>query len=567
MGSSWIAWRSLRPWYARAQHPLSRISRSSTGESLLVASVIASICGAYLVFALLLLPAVDLVCTWRAPVRARILQGRGSAFVGRIPCWFQPRFAALPGHLQGMIRSSLRASSKTLFRPGRRLKCACQVERRKDCTDQTRRTKIALIAWGTRGDVQPVVALAVQLMDAGYKVKMMVSGGLGHDLFVRSCSVDVCTFPCILDFDARALMKGKTPKSMGCVDTGPEHCTIFSEVREFMPDLLLYPSRNAVAAWTIEEQLHICTIQYEFHWSGSCNDNAQILLQDVSSKTKYLDAYLNIATLQGLDMDKVLDRMGRKHPILYAVSEDVADRENDWPSPAETSGVHMMGHWILDQTSKTGLGTPTTNFFGEDKFERIQTFLTGGPPVYIGWGSMNGISTKFMAQLAVRALKALGKRGIIAGAYAKLNRKALGGAEDELELKAYADANVLWLKWAPHEWLMPKCSVVVHHGGCGTTAASLRSGRPTVITPVAFDQFYWAEQVQRKGVGVKTGQLASLREQDLVSALRACESEDVVRRAAALGHRLREESGVSRTVEWLSSYIKTEVVQGHWMAE
>merc|ERR1712045_888582 len=96
-------------------------------------------------------------------------------------------------------------------------------------------------------------------------------------------------------------------------------------------------------------------------------------------------------------------------------------------------------------------------------------------------------SNEFMAELAVDTLKRLGKPGVILGSYTNVNSKALNNSS----LKAYADHCVLWSKWAPHEWLMPRCSLIVHHGGCGTTAASLRAGKPVVVTPVAHDQFYW----------------------------------------------------------------------------
>jgi len=114
---------------------------------------------------------------------------------------------------------------------------------------------------------------------------------------------------------------------------------------------------------------------------------------------------------------------------------------------------------------------------------------------------------------------------------------------------------------------MPQCSIIVHHGGCGTTAASLRAGKPTVITPVAFDQWYFGDQVKRKGVGTRTEeQVARLTASSLAATLRTCQSETVKNNAAALGQRLRKEDGALYTAKWIAAYMKAEVATGRWKA-
>ena len=131
-----------------------------------------------------------------------------------------------------------------------------------------------------------------------------------------------------------------------------------------------------------------------------------------------------------------------------------------------------------------------------------------------------------------------------------------------------------------HEWLLPRCAAAVHHGGAGTTAASLRAGKPTVVTPVMVDQFFWAQRVNALGVGAAAGRrsespasrlplsyappsshlprrrvlqragfgfkspLLKLTPEKLGDAIRRCvESESVRGRADALGAMLREEDG------------------------
>merc|ERR1712125_192201 len=102
---------------------------------------------------------------------------------------------------------------------------------------------------------------------------------------------------------------------------------------------------------------------------------------------------------------------------------------------------------------------------------------------------MLAVSQEHMACLAVRSLRKAGLRGIVLGGWAELCSEQLGGQPDSEELLNYASHSVLFIQSAPHEWLFPQCVAIVHHGGSGTTAAALRSGRPSIVTPCGFDQF------------------------------------------------------------------------------
>merc|ERR1719210_2337466 len=98
-------------------------------------------------------------------------------------------------------------------------------------------------------------------------------------------------------------------------------------------------------------------------------------------------------------------------------------------------------------------------------------------------------------------------RGVVLSGWAGL-RGALPDSEpDAAELKAYLADHVFFTDTAPHEWLFPQCAVIVHHGGVGTTAAALRSGVPSVITPVFADQFTCAFEMKKSGCGAGTKQL------------------------------------------------------------
>ena len=102
---------------------------------------------------------------------------------------------------------------------------------------------------------------------------------------------------------------------------------------------------------------------------------------------------------------------------------------------------------------------------------------------------------------------------------------------------------------APHEWLFPQCSVTVHHGGAGTTAAALRAGKPTVVTPCIADQPANAKMVAKLGAGVGLRQFGKVTPAELADALRKCVSDEALKtKAAELGAALKKEDGVATAV-------------------
>merc|ERR1712217_445957 len=105
-----------------------------------------------------------------------------------------------------------------------------------------------------------------------------------------------------------------------------------------------------------------------------------------------------------------------------------------------------------------------------------------------GWGSVSCKSAKFQTCLALRTLKLLGKRGIILKGWGGLAISEVVGEKDEAELLAFAKDQVIFMDSAAHEVLFPRCAAIVHHGGTGTTAASIRSGKPVVVTPIFYDR-------------------------------------------------------------------------------
>ena len=216
------------------------------------------------------------------------------------------------------------------------------------------------------------------------------------------------------------------------------------------------------------------------------------------------------------------------HPTVVSCSEHVFPRPADWPEH-----VHATGYWFLDEEA------------GWEPPEDLLAFLEAGPPpVYVGFGSMHDPDSARTTATIVDALERSEKRGVLATGWG-------GVAEtDGLPESVYV------LESAPHAWLFPKVSAVVHHGGAGTTAAGLRSGVPSVVVPHANDQFAWGRRVSELGVGPRPIPRKRLTAERLAAAIREASSQEVVGRARALGETIRRENGAETAAEVIVDSIQ-----------
>ncbi|MGE3108148.1 MAG: glycosyltransferase [Phycisphaerales bacterium] len=144
---------------------------------------------------------------------------------------------------------------------------------------------------------------------------------------------------------------------------------------------------------------------------------------------------------------------------------------------------------------------------------------------------------------AAQACRALGRRGILL-----TNRKEYAPASLPSGVRAF--------HYAPFSHVMPRCAAVVHHGGIGTTAQGLRSGRPTLIVPHAYDQFDNAARAKRLGVS-RTLWATRLNLQRLAAELRALvDDSTVVSRADSLGKRISSEAGTAAAANHVESFMR-----------
>lgn len=205
-------------------------------------------------------------------------------------------------------------------------------------------------------------------------------------------------------------------------------------------------------------------------------------------------------------VDNVRDHVFTDHPLL--ASDPVL-----WPwEPTDLCGAVQTGAWIL----------PDDRPLSAD----LEAFIeAGAPPVYVGFGSIALPSTREAARIAIEAARALGRRVVLARGWVEAAR-----LDDADDVFLTGDVN--------QQSLFPRMAAVIHHGGAGTTTTATRAGAPQVIVPQIVDQPWWAARVAGLGVGVAhDGATPTL--ESLFATLASALKPEMRARAAAVSSMMR----------------------------
>ena len=217
----------------------------------------------------------------------------------------------------------------------------------------------------------------------------------------------------------------------------------------------------------------------------------------------------------------------RDNPILYGFSPLVIPQPPDWEDP-----IHITGYWFLELDENWAPPKALVDFL-----------QAGAPPIYIGFGSMSNSKPEETTNLVLKALADTNQRGIIHSGWGGLHT-------DDLPSTVFSVDSV------PFSWLFPKLSAVVHHGGAGTTAAGLRAGVPSVVVPFFGDQPFWGWRVAELGVGPSPIPLRKLTVDLLAQAIETTLSDTAMRqRSSELGEKIRTEDGVARAVAVIQQLV------------
>lgn len=240
---------------------------------------------------------------------------------------------------------------------------------------------------------------------------------------------------------------------------------------------------------------------------------------------------------------QIMDRLGLKQGLNN-------HRKNLGLKPIQDSWLNVLGRQVIVASDKEIAGIP------EDvKIQAAQTgymhlhqksvsnpslerFLEAGPPpIYAGFGSMPRRDQARNIPVFIEAARSAGQRVIIA--------KFWEGPID------FADTeDVLFLKGYPHLDLFPYMSMIVHHGGAGTTATAAVSGVPQIIVPHVLDQYYWGHQIYRARLGPKPIRRSRLTSQNLSTAMLECLSDTQMRlKAKEVSNQIQQRDSLAITAE------------------
>ena len=201
------------------------------------------------------------------------------------------------------------------------------------------------------------------------------------------------------------------------------------------------------------------------------------------------------------------------------------------PKPADWSEkIHLTGFWTLGHQEDW-----------QPESELVDFLRAGPAPIYIGFGSMRSYQPVATVELVEEALTHIGQRGIL--------------LVDPDVYRTHRRSDTLYLtNETAHDWLFPQMQAIVHHGGAGTTAASLRAGLPTVVVPSIAEQFFWGSLVARIGVEPSPTSRTQLTARKLARKLEAAlHNTEIKQKARELGQRLRGENGIEQAIKAIHS--------------
>ncbi len=367
------------------------------------------------------------------------------------------------------------------------------------------------LATGSRGDVQPFVALAYALAQAG-QAPVLVTNACYAD-WVRSYGLEMRG----VDWDPAQALRAQPEWSSLKAWQFP---TAARQMQAVLQDVYRRAQRGSWEAvtelagsshptlvfsvlspwgYSIAEKLGLPMIAGALHpFTPTRHFPTQLVLKNLGGPLNLFSHALAEQALQfisGADINRFRREVlglpavrfpqtlvgllrHQRTPLLCSLSPTVIPRPPDWPPY-----VHMDGYWFLPPAP--GWQPPS---------ELIHFIESGPPPIYIGFGSMITTQPQQTARICQEALAAAGLRAVVSSGWGAL--PVISNHDQVLALAGRPEQPDL-----PHAWLFPRMAAVAHHGGAGTTAAALRAGVPQVVVPYMQDQFYWAQRVQQLGVG------------------------------------------------------------------
>jgi vancomycin aglycone glucosyltransferase len=393
--------------------------------------------------------------------------------------------------------------------------------------------RLLLSTIGSRGDVQPLVALALHVRALGHDIRVCVPPDFRA--WIESLGIAVTPLgPEARPFAASRPTSTEPPapltaeqwQQMVDATVATQFETITAAAHGC--DVIVAATALQVAARSVAEKMRIPYVFAAYspnvlpsahhppptlpplpgQTASSTKDNRELWARDVTRFNDTFGKALNAHRLSlGLaPVDDVRSHMFTDRPWL-AADPTLAP----WPDPAN-EGVFQTGAWVAPDERPL-----------PDELER---FLDSGePPIYFGFSSNR--APEGVGQVMLQAARTVGRRAIVSRGWFDVALVA-----DGTDCLSIGDVNV--------HTLFPRVAAVVHHGGAGTTTAAALGGAPQVVVPNHYDQHYWAGRVESLGLGTAHPACAPTAH-SLIGALERALRRDVVVRAQSLRRSVRRD--------------------------
>lgn len=385
--------------------------------------------------------------------------------------------------------------------------------------------KIIIPTIGSRGDVQPYIALSLGLQNSGHTVTLATHPCMRT--LVESYGIKFDPIGPDIDIaHETAIIRGKSPHWM--IGFMRVMKFSFSMLEQAHPDLLALCQDvdlvivSHTAAGSIEaDQLGKPTISVTLMPEAiPANDPQDPFVKKMIMKVA--------GAGMGLMMTRPLDKIRKKVGVpkmgatgitstrlnLIPISPAIAP-----PNPLWETRHRVTGFWYA----------PAPQYWTPP--QDLLAFLeVGEPPVVISLGAMalSGEDALEAATITLAAIQEAGIRAIIQG-------------WDEPMKHLNIPETVFHAGSIPHDWLLARASGLVHHGGFGTTAAGFKAGIPALVIPHIIDQFIWGQKVAALGVGPQAIARDKLSVSNMTEAILQMRSPEMIKKAADLGRTISTE--------------------------
>jgi sterol 3beta-glucosyltransferase len=407
--------------------------------------------------------------------------------------------------------------------------------------------QVTIFTTGTRGDIQPFIPLSHGLKRAGFAVRLTAGSefrGMIEAAGIEFAPVELDYNALLLSPEIQSLMeKGGTnllaamlrlfPRAMGMIDSA------MRDAWRAAPgtDAALFTA-NGPWGFHIAQALNIPALYVTFQPAAPTGEvPCAVALATPSLPFINRLSHLAFMLVTWLPLRGRFNRWRKEslglpplslkppfpapdQPLLAAYSPTLSPQPRDWPAAWQ-----VVGHWLSDAPPDW---RPPASLSG---------FLDSGPPpLYLGFGSMLTKDKTRITDAVRGALERTGRHAVVSRGWNLLDAHDLPG-------------QIYLLDQAPHAWLFPRCSMIIHHGGGGTTGTGARSGVPSMAVSYGADQPFWGRRLCELGVGPAPIAYRDVTAERLAAAIRETDGNPAMRETARrVGERIAAEDGVGRAV-------------------